>query len=84
MILYSVSEEIDPFRFDEINDAFTEVEKMLPQDPMILLSYVNTKLRDEYASLSEFCKAEDADQARLTAKLAEIGYDYDVERNRFC
>ncbi|MER2055881.1 MAG: DUF4250 domain-containing protein, partial [Clostridia bacterium] len=33
---------------------------MLPKDPVILLSYVNTKLRDEYVSLQELCRAEDA------------------------
>ena len=33
---------------------------MLPQDPYILLSYVNTKLRDEYASLSALCGGLDA------------------------
>ena len=38
---------------------------MLPQDPMILLSYVNTKLRDEYASLDELCAALDADREEL-------------------
>jgi len=56
---------------------------MLPQDPMILLSYVNTKLRDEYASLSEFCAEEDSDQGALTAKLAEIGFQYDEKQNQF-
>ena len=56
---------------------------MLPQDPMILFSYVNTKLRDDYASLSEFCNAEGADSDTLTAKLAEIGFLYDEERNQF-
>ena len=45
---------------------------MLPQDPIILLSYVNTKLRDEYSSLDELCAALDA-----------VGYAYDEEKNRF-
>ena len=56
----------------------------LPQDPVILLSYVNTKLRDEYADLDEFCAAEDADPAALQSRLAEIGYRYDDKQNRFC
>lgn len=30
---------------------------MLPKDPMILLSVVNTKLRDEFPSLEELCAA---------------------------
>ncbi|MDE6238432.1 MAG: DUF4250 domain-containing protein, partial [Muribaculaceae bacterium] len=28
----------------------------LPQDPFILLSYVNTKLRDDYSSLDSMCE----------------------------
>ena len=55
----------------------------LPQDPMILLSVVNTKLRDEYASLEELCGALDVDQDELTAKLAAMGYRYDEAANRF-
>ena len=56
---------------------------MLPQDPVILLSVVNTKLRDEYPSLDELCAALDADQTALRNKLAAIGYDYDPEQNQF-
>ena len=42
----------------------------LPKDPAILLSCVNTKLRDEYPSLSELCAALDADRAELESTLA--------------
>lgn len=56
---------------------------MLPQDPMMLLSVVNTKLRDEYASLRELCEDMDVDMEALTAKLAGIGYEYDEKTNRF-
>lgn len=56
---------------------------MLPKDPVILLSYVNTKLRDEYSSLAELCAASDADQAALEAALAELDYHYSSERNQF-
>ena len=56
---------------------------MLPKDPVILLSYVNTKLRDEFSSLSEFCLAEDADPDDVTAKLAEVGFRYDEQLNQF-
>ena len=56
---------------------------MLPQDPMILLSYVNTKLRDEYASLDELCAALDADRAELESTLAGLGYHYSPSRNQF-
>lgn len=56
---------------------------MLPQDPMILLSYVNTKLRDRDADLAAFCRREDADEAALCAALAAVGYTYSAERNQF-
>lgn len=56
---------------------------MLPQDPYILLSYVNTKLRDEYASLDALCGGLDADPVELSEKLAALGYAYAPEANQF-
>lgn len=56
---------------------------MLPRDPIILLSYVNTKLRDRDASLATFCEEEDADESALRAALAEVGYEYDPGTNQF-
>ncbi len=56
---------------------------MVPNDPVILLSYVNTKLRDEYPSLEELCSAEDIDPAWLTQTLAAIDYRYQPEQNKF-
>lgn len=56
---------------------------MLPKDPVILLSFVNTKLRDEYPSLAEFCLALDADEAALCRTLAALDYRYDPKRNQF-
>ena len=56
---------------------------MLPKDPVILLSFVNTKLRDEYPSLAEFCLALDADEAALCRTLAAMDYRYDPKRNQF-
>ena len=42
---------------------------MLPKDPVILLSFINTKLRDEYSSLEDLCAALDADAQELSATL---------------
>lgn len=56
---------------------------MLPQDPYILLSFVNAKLRDEYPGLSELCAALDADEGEVTAALAGAGYAYDRTANQF-
>lgn len=56
---------------------------MIPNDPMILLSWVNTQLRDRYLSLSDLCEDLDTNEAELTAKLTELGFQYDPEQNRF-
>lgn len=55
----------------------------IPNDPVILLSYINTQLRDFYPSLEEFCKSNDLDIRTITEKLAAIGYTYDETQNRF-
>ena len=49
----------------------------------MLLSVVNTKLRDEYESLEELCAALNADEAEITRALAAIDYHYDPARNQF-
>ncbi len=55
----------------------------LPQDPVILLSYINTQLRDFYPSLDELCKSLNADRQQLVTKLSSIGYQYDKDLNKF-
>ncbi len=55
----------------------------LPGDPMILLSVVNTKLRDFYPSLEALCEDMQADQNEITEKLKMIDYEYDAVRNQF-
>lgn len=56
---------------------------MLPKDPNILLSVVNTKLRDEFSSLEDLCAALDEDQEAVCRALAALSYRYDREQNRF-
>ncbi len=56
---------------------------MLPQDPVILLSVVNTRLRDGCGCLEELCSQEDVCQEELCEKLAAMGYAYDRESNQF-
>ena len=56
---------------------------MLPKDPMILLSYLNTKLRDEYESLDALCEDLELDRAALEERMATVGCRYDEERRRF-
>lgn len=56
---------------------------MIPKDPVMLLSFVNLKLRDFYGSLERLCEDLDADQAEIVEKLASIDYHYDAEKNQF-
>lgn len=55
----------------------------LPKDPMLLVSVVNTKLRDYYPNLDMLCEELQLEKESLTAKLAEIDYEYDPVQNRF-
>ena len=54
----------------------------LPSDPMILLSVVNTKLRDFYPSLQALCDDMEISEAELKEKLAQIDYEYDGLKNQ--
>ena len=56
---------------------------IVPNDPVILLSYINTKLRDEYPSFDELCKSLCVEKDVIENKLSAIGYTYDKEKNRF-
>jgi hypothetical protein len=59
---------------------------MLPQDPVMLLSYINTQLRDNYnglESLSEGLDIPPSDLDNIIRKLSEIGYRYDSTANQF-
>lgn len=56
---------------------------MIPKDPVMLLSFVNLKLRDFYPSLDVFCEDLDVDKEELVNKLSAIDYKYDTEKNQF-
>lgn len=56
---------------------------MIPKDPVMLLSFINLKLRDFYSSLEAFCDDTGEDMQEITDKLASIDYHYDKERNQF-
>lgn len=55
----------------------------LPKDPVLLLSVVNTKLRDHYDSLEALCLDLQVDQEELITKLKGIDYEYDKSQNQF-
>lgn len=56
---------------------------MIPNDPIMLLSFVNMKLRDEFNDLDDLCRSLDADRSELTKKLNAMGYRYDAASNQF-
>ena len=62
---------------------FREVKTRLPEDTVRLMSVLNTKLRDEYASLEALCDDLELDRDELIARLHQSGFDYDPERNQF-
>ncbi len=55
----------------------------LPGDPVILLSVINTKLRDYYPSLDALCDDMQIDRKELSDRLSMIDYTYDAGRNQF-
>ena len=55
----------------------------LPKDPFLLLSAVNTKLRDYYSNLDTLCDDCGEDRSSIEEKLADIGYYYDEQLNQF-
>ncbi|NCB93298.1 MAG: DUF4250 domain-containing protein [Clostridia bacterium] len=56
---------------------------MIPKDPVILLSYINTQLRDYYTNLAELCEDKELNLDELVNKLDMIDYAYDEKHNQF-
>ena len=55
----------------------------LPKDPVMLLSLINTKLRDFNSSLDDFCKENNLNEDEIKKKLEMIDYHYNEEHNQF-
>ena len=55
----------------------------LPSDPVLLLSVVNTQLRDKYTSLDELANVEGTTAEEIINKLELINYHYDTEQKQF-
>lgn len=55
----------------------------LPNDPMLLLSVVNTKLRDYYHTLDALCEDMHIDKDEIINRLKGIDYEYDESRHQF-
>ena len=56
---------------------------MIPKDPVILLGFINMKLRDTGKTLKEYCEEEQLDVVGLCRTLDAIDYRYDETRNQF-
>ncbi|MFI3270182.1 MAG: DUF4250 domain-containing protein [Rikenellaceae bacterium] len=56
---------------------------MIPSDPMILYSFINMKLRDEYPNLASLCEDLGIDEQNLRDKLLSVGFEYSSENNKF-
>ncbi len=55
----------------------------LPKDPNMLLSFVNTKLRDDFANIDKFCTNYNISKDELNNKLNTLGYFYNAKENQF-
>lgn len=55
----------------------------LPEDPMMLFSFMNMKLRDVYNSLDEFCSDTGVSKDFIVSKLKDAGFEYNAEMNKF-
>ena len=55
----------------------------LPNDPIMLLSVINMKLRDQYKDLDELCDDLNVNKNELIDKLNQVDYEYDLEHNQF-
>ena len=66
-----------------VNKKGKDPMSAIPKAPMILLSYINTQLRDNYSSLKELCQAMDLDEDQIKKTLSDIGFEYEPEQNCF-
>lgn len=55
----------------------------IPKDPNMLLSYINTELRDNYDDLVDFCVSHAVDINDIVGRLRSINYVYDASINQF-
>lgn len=56
---------------------------MIPSEPVMLLSYINLKLRDYFSDLDVLCEELEVSKEEIISKLESIDYHYDKEKNRF-
>lgn len=55
----------------------------LPNDPIMLYSAINMKLRDAYSSLDDLCRSMNVSKDDIVARLRDVGFEYDPTLNQF-
>ena len=55
----------------------------LPEDPVMLYSFINLKLRDFYPSLDALCEDIGVEKVYSEQKLKAVGFEYNPFKNRF-
>ena len=55
----------------------------IPNDPVMMLSYINTQLRDFYSDLHDLCKSLGLEEEEIVKRLKAIDYEYDAALNQF-
>ncbi len=53
------------------------------KDSNMLLSYINTKLRDEYKNIEDLCEDLDLDILEINKILNDNNYYYDEKLNKY-
>lgn len=59
------------------------MQTSLPKDPVLLLSVVNTKIRDYYHDLDTLCEDMQVEKNEIINILKGIDYEYDESRHQF-
>lgn len=75
--------EWDMFKNFRKKDLIMLKNEPIPRDPMILLSFINTKLRDQYDSLESLCDDMELDENDLKNILKAVDCSYNKELNKF-
>lgn len=56
---------------------------MLPEDPIMLMSMINMKLRDTGKHFEELCEDLDVSAGDVEKKLSNAGFEYNKDVNQF-
>ena len=70
-----------PFSTSDFSAIDITLLQLIPSDPIILLSFINTRLRDQYSSLDDLCDDLDIDRTEIEDKLRLAGFEYNPDQN---